>query len=130
MYYLIDTMLRSCSSEECHRGEYQYVAVLSPEEWTGESAQFEMGIDLDLNVDQIYTTKAEVNYDSVTGTFDIPDRNSMTGDYHKFAFALDEKGIVFIDYGNITSQIIDRIKNTKSGGCHVWKDLSMIFWNR
>ena len=113
MYYLIDTMLRSCSSEECHRGEYQYVAVLSPEEWTGESAQFEMGIDLDLNVDQIYTTKAEVNYDSVTGTFDIPDRNSMTGDYHKFAFALDEKGIVFIDYGNITSQIIDRIKNTK-----------------
>ncbi|MBO5551720.1 MAG: magnesium transporter CorA, partial [Lachnospiraceae bacterium] len=83
MYYLIDTMLRSCSSEEYHRGEYQYVAVLSPEEWTGESAQFEMGIDLDLNVDQIYTTKAEVNYDSVTGTFDIPDRNSMTGDYHK-----------------------------------------------
>ena len=113
MYYLIDTMLRSCSSEECHSGEYQYVAVLSPEEWTGGSAQFEMGIDLDLDVDQIYTTKAEVNYDSVTGTFAIPDRASMTGDYHKFAFALDEKGIVFIDYGNITSQIIDRIKNTK-----------------
>ena len=31
MYYLIDTILRNCSAKECHSGEYQYVAVLSPE---------------------------------------------------------------------------------------------------
>ena len=113
MYYLIDTMLRSCSSEECHRGEYQYVAVLSPEEWIKEGAQFEMGIDLEPDFAEIYTTKAEVNYDSVTGTFAVPDRGSMTGDHHKFAFALDEKGIVFIDSGSMAAHIIERIKNTK-----------------
>ena len=26
MYYLIDTMLRKCSAEECHSGEFQIYA--------------------------------------------------------------------------------------------------------
>lgn len=43
----------------------------------------------------------------------IPDRSNMSGDYHKFAFALDEKGIVFIDSGDTVSRIINRITETK-----------------
>ncbi len=113
MYYLIDTMLRSCSAEECHSGKFQYVAVLSPEEWNAECDSYEMGIDLEPDVREIYTTNAEVNYDSVTGAFAIPDRNNMCGNYHKFAFALDEKGIVFIDSGDTVSRIISRIIETK-----------------
>ena len=97
MYYLIDTILRNCSADECHSSGFQYVVVLSPEEWNAECDSYEMGIDLEPDTLEIYTTKAEVNYDSVTGTFAIPDRNNVSGDYHKFAFALDEKGIVFID---------------------------------
>ena len=113
MYYLIDTMLRNCSAEECHGGEFQYVAVLSPEEWNAECDSYEMGIDLEPDIREIYTTNAEVNYDSVTGAFAIPDRNNMCGHYHKFAFALDEKGIVFIDSGDTVSGIISRITETK-----------------
>ncbi len=113
MYYLIDTILKKCSKEECQSGKSQYVAVLSPEEWTDEKDSFEMGIDVEPDMLDIYTTNAEVNYDSVTGTFAIPDRSNISGDYHKFAFALDEKGIVFIDSGDIVSKLIDRIIGTK-----------------
>ncbi len=113
MYYLIDTILRNCSAEECHSGEFRYVAVLTPEEWNAECDSYEMGIDMEPDTREIYTTKAEVNYDSVTGTFAIPDRSNMSGDNHKFAFALDEKGIVFIDAGDTVSGIIKRIIETK-----------------
>ncbi len=113
MYYLIDTLLRECKQEECHNGGFQYVAVLSPQEWNAECDAFEMGIDMEPNTQEIYTTKAEVNYDSVTGTFAIPDRDDMNADGHKFAFALDEKGIVFIESGDFVLKIISRIAETK-----------------
>lgn len=113
MYYLIDTILRNCSAKECHSGEYQYVVVLSPEEWNAECDSYEMGIDMEPDIREIYTTKAEVNYDSVTGTFAIPDRNNISEDNKKFAFALDEKGIVFIDSNDTVSGIINRITVTK-----------------
>ena len=113
MYYLIDTILQECSAEECHSGKSQYVVVLSPEEWSAESDSYEMGIDMEPDTKEIFTTKAEVNYDSITGTFAVPDRDNMSGDFHKFAFALDEKGIVFIDSGDAVSKIINRIAETK-----------------
>ena len=113
MYYQIDTLLRKCSAKECHSGERQYVAVLTPEEWNTERDSFEMGIDMDPSMSEIYTTKAEVDYDSVTGTFSIPDRNNMFGDYREFAFALDEKGIIFIDPDDNVTKIINRISETK-----------------
>ena len=113
MYYLIETILRECSAEECHSGKAQYVAVLSPEEWASQCEAFEMGIDMEPDMLNIYTTKAEVNYDSVTGTFLIPDRDNMAGDYHEFAFALDEKGIVFIDSNDSVRAILNKIIETK-----------------
>ena len=113
MYYLIESNLRECTAEECHSGKAQYVAVLSPAEWQRERESFEMGIDMDMDVTDVHTTKAEVNYDSVTGTFAIPDRHNMAGDYKKIAFALDEKGIVFIDPDNNVPGIIKKIIETK-----------------
>ena len=101
MYYRIESNLITCSKKDCLASGSQYVVLLSPEEWQQERDDFEMGIDMEPDAINIYTTKAEVNYDSVTGAFSIPDRNNMSGDYHEFAFALDEKGIVFIDPGNI-----------------------------
>ncbi len=112
MYYLIDTILRTCSAEECHSGKNQYVAVLTPEEWNCESDSYDMGIDMEPE-SEIYTTNADVNYDSVTGTFAIPDRSNMSGEFIKFSFALDEKGIVFIDANGTVLNIINRIMNTK-----------------
>ena len=113
MFYYIDTILKKSSAEECLGGEHQYVAVLTPAEWITMRDAFEMGIDIEPDTIEIYTTNAEVNYDSVTGTFSIPDRNNLLGDYREFAFALDEKGIVFIDAGNSVEKIIAKISDTK-----------------
>ena len=71
-----------------------------------------MGIELEPNSD-IHMTKAEVNYDSLTGTFSIPDRADPSVDGAVFAFALDEKGIVFIDDTGTAQGIIDSIRKTK-----------------
>ena len=114
MYYLIGSTLAACSAEECHSGKGQYVAVLTPEEWQRERDDFEMGIDMDISTAEIHTTKAEVNYDSVTGTFSLPRKDGESEEEPvEFAFALDEKGIVFIDSGDAASQIIDKIAATR-----------------
>ena len=112
MYYLIEETLKKCTVAECHSAKKQYVAVLTPEEWAKEKDKFEMGIDIDFDTIEIYNTKAEVNYDSVTGTFSIPDRSNMV-DYRDFAFALDEKGIVFIDPNENALNLVQKISDTK-----------------
>ena len=97
MFYLIEETLREINREESVVSDKQYVAVVSSDEWKQDRDSFEMGIDIDADMSEIYTTKAEVNYDSLTGSFSIPDRKDLSGEDSKFAFALDEKGIVFID---------------------------------
>ena len=89
-----------------------YVAVLSPEEWEQHSARFDMGIELDVNW-EVDTTKVEVNYDSLTGSISVPDRNQVSGERKEFAFALDERGVVFIDRTGYVSAALDAIRRTK-----------------
>ncbi|MBQ6546039.1 MAG: magnesium transporter CorA [Lachnospiraceae bacterium] len=113
MYYLIENTLRECQAGEWLGAKKQFVAILTPEEWQRERESFDMGIDMDLDILDVHTTKAEVNYDSVTGTLSLPDRNDMDADDRKLAFALDEKGIVFIDAGDTAMRIISRIKETR-----------------
>ncbi len=113
MYYLIEEALREVKREELRNAGRQYVAVLTSDEWKAQRDSFEMGIDIDSDILEIYTTKAEVNYDSLTGSFAIPDRNELSGDDCTFAFALDEKGIVFIDNTGRAEQIIESIRRTK-----------------
>ena len=113
MYFLIDETLREVSREEIKSSGKQFVAILSPEEWNKEKDSFEMGIDLEPDFSEIFLTKAEVNNDSLTGTFAVPDRNNPSGDDEKFAFALDEKGIIFIDDNDASLNIIRKIQHTK-----------------
>lgn len=113
MYFLIEETLREISAQEIRKSGKQYVAVLSFEEWKESRDSFDMGIDMDLNYSEIYTTKAEVNYDSLTGSFSVPNRADLSGEEFKFAFALDEKGIVFIDDSQKAQEIIESIRNTK-----------------
>ncbi len=113
MYFLIEETLREISAQEIRKAGRQYVAVLSFEEWKESRDSFDMGIDMDLNYSEIYTTKAEVNYDSLTGSFSVPNRADLSGEDFKFAFALDEKGIVFIDDSQKAQEIIEGIRNTK-----------------
>ena len=73
-----------------------------------------MGIEIDPGeLSDIVTTKAEVNYDSVTGTFSIPNRQDFTKKDTAFAFALDEKGIVFIDDSGTALRITTQIQSIK-----------------
>ena len=113
MYYLIKNIIEPCYVEDLHGSAHPYIAVLSPEEWQSERDSFNMGIDLEPDVKNIHNTKAEVNYDSLTGTFQIPDRDDLTERDFKFAFALDEKGVVFIDETGAAGEMVESIRRTK-----------------
>ncbi len=113
MFYLIEETLKPANMERDRNTGTQYVAVLSSEEWAKQRDSFELGIDIGTDISEIYTTKAEVNYDSLTGSFSIPYRDRLSDDDCKFAFALDEKGIVFIDDTRKVEEIVAAIRNTK-----------------
>lgn len=101
------------SREDLKGAKSQFVAVMNSEEWQKTKDSFEMGIDIDFGMDDIFLTKAEVNYDSLTGTFAIPDRKNPSGDDLKFAFVMDEKGVVFIDDNGTAEKIINGVRHTK-----------------
>ena len=113
MFYLIKSTLEERKNLKPRDSKEKYVAILSAEEWQSNSSKFDMGIDLEVSTFQIDSTKAEVNYDSLTGTFCLPDRDDFSGENRRFAFALDEKGIVFIDDSGAVAEIISGIVKTK-----------------
>ena len=117
-YYLLEESIRPCGVEELRDpAGRRYVAVLSSPEWDRERDRFDMGIKLEPDAGNIHNTKAEVNYDSLTGTFQIPDRSDLQGQDFRFAFALDEKGVVFID------------DSGSAGGSPAWSASSTISWS-
>lgn len=122
MFYQIKEALTPCSAEEIKNSKYQYVAIVTPDEWQADQGIFDMGIDMELKIheEDIHSTKAEVNFDSLTGTFSIPSRRDITGKDYKYAFALDEKGIVFIDSTGVVERMVHRISVSKK-----WKMPSM-----
>ena len=113
MLYLIDETLIPTDENELMNLSGQYVAVLTLNEWREYRDKFNMGIDMEPDITEIFTTKAIVNYDSLTGSFSIPDRKDLSGDDNKFSFALDEKGIVFIDDSGVAEKLINNIRSTK-----------------
>ena len=116
IYYSIRETLERCSVKP----DAPYVAVMNISEWHDLKDSFDMGIDLEMNLSEIYGTKAEVNYDCLTGTFSIPDRKDLSHDDHQFAFALDEKGVVFIDNSEYAGNLTEQIRKNKR-----WKSPSI-----
>ncbi len=120
-YYLLDERIRACAPEALFaQAGRKYVAVLTTPQWQRERDRFDMGIELEPDADNIHNTKAEVNYDSLTGTFQIPDRTNLRERAFCFAFALDEKGIVFIDDSGKAEEMIAAIQRTKR-----WREPSL-----
>ena len=111
MYYLIEETLTPCGEEEIHRGDAQYVAVLTTQEWQRKRDCFDMLIDMDM--DALQETKAVVNKDSLTGTLCIPDRQAISDRRHGFSFALDEKGVVLVDDSGYVLELLRRLSQTK-----------------
>ena len=119
MFYLIDQTLEKVDVQGTYKGNKQYVAVLTMDKWLEQRDNFDMGIEQDIDLTEIYNSKAEVNFDSLTGNFLIPDRTDLYKE-DKFAFALDEKGIVFIDDSGKAEALIEKISMKKR-----WKWPSM-----
>lgn len=113
MYYKIRNTLEMVRLEDIFDGDGCYVAVISPEEWYENKEKFNMGIDLELEIEHPFMTKAEVNYDSLTGSFLIPDRKEIFEKSSRFAFALDERGIVFIDHDGYAAELVEKIGASK-----------------
>ncbi len=113
MYYLIREKLEPFTDFSARDRSVPYVAALTEAEWTRESTVFDMGIELEIADQDRESTVAEVNYDSLTGAFSIPDRGDISGENNCFSFALDEKGIVFIDDSGTAERLIRRIAATK-----------------
>ncbi len=113
MYYLIKETLEPCSLEALTGAEYPYAAVLTPEEWRQQRDSFTMGIDMDSGVTPPRLTRAIVNYDSLTGSIYIPQPGYDESVEGSFAFALDEKGVVFIDESGLAARLTETIAHTK-----------------
>ena len=113
MYYKIGERIEEFNPTTFENIDFQYIAVVSSEEWVNSNRKFDMGIEWDIDLAEISDTRATVNIDSLTGTFSIPSRKDIFGPKHKFAFALDEKGVVFIDDEGFASKIIEKIASTK-----------------
>ena len=108
MYYLIKETLVPCKEDEILSSS-QYVAVLTAEQWKNAKESFVMGIDMDIDLPAPEQTRAVVNYDSLTGSIAVPKLGYSEHVSGSFAFALDEKGMVFIDDSGLAEQIVENI---------------------
>lgn len=113
MYYKIGERIEEFVPKTFENLGFQYAAVITSEEWLESNKKFGMGIEWEINLDEITDTHVEVNIDSLTGTFSIPSRKNTSGPKHNFAFAMDEKGVVFIDDEGFATKIINKISQTK-----------------
>ncbi|MBR0473401.1 MAG: hypothetical protein IJJ19_00210 [Erysipelotrichaceae bacterium] len=113
MYYLIENTLKECPGIPAKESNIPYVAILTPEQWQKEKGVLDLGIDMDFETLDIHTTMAEVNYNSITGSFAIPYEKNGTVDFKKFAFVIDENSIIFIDKENTVENIISKISLTR-----------------
>ena len=113
MLFLIDETLKPADDKSLKKPQNPYVAILTKAEWEQNRDKFDMGIEIDPSETEIVVTKAEVNYDSITGTFSIPNRSDFSQKDTTFAFALDEKGVVFIDDSGTALDIVSQIQKAK-----------------
>ena len=109
MYYLIKESLTPCAPADIAKGEAQYVAVLTADEWQQRRDSFDMLIDMEMETSLPQETKAVVNQDSLTGTLCVPDRTNIGGARSGFAFALDEKGIVLVDDSGYAADLLQKL---------------------
>lgn len=113
MYYRIKNTLEECGIDDIKDRTVPYVALVTKEEFEKNFSVFDMGIDIDMDYTQQPVTRIQVNYDSLTGMFAIPDRTKGEDAHHIFSFAIDERGVVFIDDDGEAGKIISGIKASK-----------------
>ena len=113
-YKICDTLVpvEESALQDTH---FQYVVTANEMEWKKHSDILGLQVDPDIDLDpcDVLETKAVVNYDSLTGSFCIPDQRDICGIKHGFTFALNERGILFIDNRDYAPRLIEKIRTTK-----------------
>ena len=111
--YLIREALEPCGAEAIREGAGPYAAVVSAAEWKENKELFGMGMDMEAEPAAIPVTRAVVNYDSLTGSVCVPAKRPTDAEEYRFAFAIDERGVVFVDDGERIAQALEWIMATK-----------------
>lgn len=114
-YYVIRDSLVELDHDPFWEDGELTVAIISMDEFMEKTNRYGMGIDLEISYDSdnVRTTKAMVNYDSLTGSFSIPRREDLFAAENSFLFAIKENGIVFINDDGTAQKLVDRIQQTK-----------------
>ncbi len=113
MYYLIGNTLEPCSADEIQKTDKQAVAILRTEEWNSLTARLNIETDMEMDMTNPRETKAIVNTDSLTGSICRPSLTLNKDFCGKFAFALNEKGVVLVDDSGYAERLVDKISRTK-----------------
>lgn len=113
MHYLIRERLEPCEAADIPGSDSPFVSIVTPEEWAADQDAYDMGIEFDPDVTAALDTQASANYDAITGTIFIPDRADPDLPETRFAFALDEKGVVFIDDDENAARLVASIARTR-----------------
>lgn len=111
--YKISEKLEKIELKSYKNLDFQYVIVMTSDEWKERCTDFDMGIEWDIYFRTGNSTRAEVNYDSITGKFAILNRFDMSDKAREFTFSLDEKGIIFVDDQGLATEIINKIETSK-----------------
>ena len=59
MYYLIKNTLEQTEKLELNKKSSKFAAVMSSAEWLEQKDKFDMGIEMDIDLTSIHSTKAE-----------------------------------------------------------------------
>ena len=112
-FYEIRDVLTPVTVEEFRKDDCQFVAVVTEQEWKNNRNIFDMELDLELDLCEALETKAVVNYDSLTGSFCVPDRSDICRTSHRFLFAMDASGLVLIDNDSYASDLTEQVRQCK-----------------
>ena len=112
-FYLIEEKLTECTVDDFAAASVPFVAVVNPKEYAENRELFNMEADIPVDVHKVRDTKVIVNYDSLTGTLNIPDNFTFSDEKFKLGFIMDERGIVLIDDDEFTGTLVENIQNTR-----------------
>ena len=113
MYYLIEESLKEVTKEEFEKSRKIRIALLDRKEWKKEKNDLPLSKEIGNEQDEMLTSKANVNYDSLSGTFSIPDRNDMDREEFRFAYAMNQKNVVIVDDSGYAKNALEEISRTK-----------------
>ena len=113
MYYLIEQTLKPVTKEEYRKSRKIRIAVINGKEWAKEKKDVPLSEEIDNERKEMLTTEANVNYNSLSGTFSIPDRNNMENDDFRFAYAINRKNVIIVDDSGYVKKVMEEIARTK-----------------